>query len=157
MIVVGRLLGAELVMNDLQRACLLDGTVGGGTVGAVNNFARGRIDGFCEGLTLHVLEVRPAETLQVRASIWLVEKNPSTCLADALEDANRVLEVANVKDGDAELDISVVPDTVYARLAARLAERALVSRSQTSIEYTILDRETVCRCVQISVRDLILG
>ena len=46
-------------------------------------------------------------------------------LANTLQNAYTVFEIANVEDWDSELDVSIVPDTVYRIQAAGFAKRAL--------------------------------
>jgi hypothetical protein len=50
-------------------------------------------------------------------------------LANALQGGNSVLEVAYVEDGDAELDVRVVPDAVHGRKSAGLAVCVLLRRA----------------------------
>ena len=54
----------------------------------------------------------------------------------------------------AELDVGIVPNTINCRLAASLTKCAFVGRTQTTIEDSILHRQTVGRRVEISVSDL---
>lgn len=83
-----------------------------------------------------------------------------TNLANALQNADGVLEVANMEDGDDQLDVCIVSHTVHRVQSAGLAEGAFLCRSltllqmqayglrvretyQTTIEHTILDGQAV--------------
>lgn len=74
------LFGAELVVDNLQGTGLLDDTVGGGTVGAVDSFTCKTEDSFAESLSLQVLEVWSPEAFQVTATVRFLQKHPSTSL-----------------------------------------------------------------------------
>ena len=50
-----RLLRAEVVMDDLDRADFLHCPVGRGAVGTVDDLPRGGVDGFDKSKTLHIL------------------------------------------------------------------------------------------------------
>lgn len=65
------LFGAEFIVDDLEGTGLLDGAVRRRTVGAMHDFAGHRVDCFGDDLPLHVLEIRPPETLDEYASVWL--------------------------------------------------------------------------------------
>lgn len=52
-------------MNDLQCAGLLDRTVRGCTVWAIDGLPSKSVDGLDEGLPLYVLETGASETLQI--------------------------------------------------------------------------------------------
>lgn len=83
-----------------------------------------------------------------------------TYLANALQDPDGVLEVADMEDGDDQLDVCIVPHTVHRVQSACLAEGAFLCGSltpiqmqarglcvkgtyQTTIEHTILDGQAV--------------
>lgn len=69
------LLRAEFVVDDLERAGLLDGAVRRGAVRAIHLLAREGVHGLEEGLTLEVLEIRPSEALEVDAAVGLFEED----------------------------------------------------------------------------------
>ncbi len=70
-------------MSDLKRTGrLLDGTVESATVWAFQTFSAEGVDGFREGLTLHVFEVRSTEGAKVLPSVFLGEQYTSACLGE---------------------------------------------------------------------------
>ena len=50
-------------------------------------------------------------------------------LAYCLENADGVLEIANVEYGNAEFDVGIVPDAIYRRLPAGFAKGAFIGCS----------------------------
>lgn len=60
-------------MHDLQGTSLLDGSICGGTIWAVNRFTGSAIDGFEDGLSLDIFEVGTAETFNENATVRLFE------------------------------------------------------------------------------------
>jgi hypothetical protein len=80
---------------------------------------------------MEVLEVGPAEALEVRSAVFLVEEDTGTCLsltgitrilkftdgwtylADALKRTDGMLEIANMEYRDTELDVCIVSHTIY--------------------------------------------
>jgi hypothetical protein len=59
----------------------------------------------------------------------MAEAGIGTYLAYALQNTNRVLEVADMKYGDHQLDVCVVANTINGRQPASLAECVLLRRS----------------------------
>lgn len=139
-----RLLRPKLVVNDFQRACLLDSSVRSRAVRAVDNFPSHDVDSFTQALSLEVLKIRPAKPLEVGTAVLLIEKYTGACLAtknehelrkrkkprvhfaDALKNSDGMFEVTDMKHWDAELDIRVVPNTIHRRESTGLAKRALL-------------------------------
>lgn len=70
-----RLLRPVFLVDDLERADLLDGSVGGAAVGAVDDLAAGRVYGFGGGLTSEVFEMRGTEAAEVGSTIGFVEED----------------------------------------------------------------------------------
>jgi hypothetical protein len=70
-----RLLRPVLFVHDLERADLLDGTVGSATVRAVDDLPAGGVDGFGGGLAGEVLEVGGTEAAEVGSAVGFVEED----------------------------------------------------------------------------------
>lgn len=142
-----RFLGAELVMDDLERASLLHCAIRGCAVWTVDRLPGKNIHSFDESLSLYILKIWSPESFQVSSSVRLFQEHSraalyikiirnrtsKTCintnLAYALQDSNSMLEVPYMKKRESELDIRIMPDTVHRRETTRLAKRVLLSSS----------------------------
>jgi hypothetical protein len=82
---------------------------------------------------------------------------PPTHLADALEDVQTVAKVSNVEDGEDELDVGVVTDTIGERKAASLASSTLVAGTEAAVEHSVQNGRPVLYLVQVTLVGLELG
>lgn len=69
------LLRPVLLVDDFQRADLLDGAIRRAAVRTMNDLATGGVDGLGRRLPLEVLEVRATEPAKVGPAVILVEKD----------------------------------------------------------------------------------
>lgn len=66
-------------------------------------------------------------------------------------------EVSNVEDGEHELDVGVVTDTIGERKAASIASSALVAGTEAAVEDSVRDGSPVLDLVQVALVGLELG
>ena len=77
---IRRLLGSKFIMDDFECPCLFDGTISGGTIRTIDEFASSGVDGFAQRETLHIFEIGTAETFEVGTAVGLLEENTSASL-----------------------------------------------------------------------------
>lgn len=65
---------------------------------------------------------------------WPRGRVDETDLAYALQNADGVLEVADMEDGNDQLDVCIVPHTVHRVQSASLTEGAFLCRSLTVLQ-----------------------
>lgn len=66
-------------------------------------------------------------------------------------------EVSDVENGEHELDVGVVTDTVCERKAASVTSSAFVAGAEAAVEHSMRDGGTVLDLIQIALVGLELG
>lgn len=106
------------------------------------------------------LRAEPLHMSEQQLDHWSRGRVDETDLANALQNADGVLEVADMEDRDDKFNVCIVSHTVHRVQSASLAEGAFLCRSlaliqmrvhglrmkgtyQTTIEHTILDGQAV--------------
>jgi hypothetical protein len=133
---------------------LLDGTVERAAVRAYGNPATAGVD-LLDGLLLpQNVGVRGPHRREVRLALGVLQKEARARLADALQDLDGGVEVADVKDGQSELDVAEVADALREVLLAGLALRALRGDAEAAVEAAVLAGLARAELVELAGADV---
>ena len=129
-------------MQDAHRAHLFDNAVEGTAVRAFALLLAHLDDALHGGGAAHVVvqDERVRKLLREARTLLAVQQHARARLADALQHRDERLKVADVEDGQRELDVAVVARALLQTQAARCARRVLVRDAQPTVEHAARDR-----------------
>lgn len=128
----------EFVVRELDRTIFSDLAIDVSAVHAGLDLPAICVDPLADLDSLHVVDSWSPQLAQVVSSFFLGEQDSSATLAYLLQDHYRELQVANVKDGQGQSDVSEVTIAFIETIAASVADASLTRSTQSLIERTIV-------------------